>query len=64
MEQNHSIEFAGKMLILHKKLNQIGDKQTDYLHKLEDERNEIDMKINELVYKIYGITEEEMNIIR
>ena len=63
-QQKQIIEFAGKMLILHKKLNQIGDKQTDYLHKLEDERNEIDMKINELVYKIYGITEEEMNIIR
>ncbi len=51
------------MLALNKRLNEIGDKKTDERARIEEEIKRTDAEIDELVYKIYGITEEERKII-
>ena len=51
------------MLSLNKRLNELGDKQTDERARLEEEIKKTDKEIDELVYKLYGITEKEKNII-
>jgi len=51
------------MLSLNKKLQEIGDKKTSETAKLEEEIKKTDNEIDELVYKLYGITEEEKKII-
>ena len=48
---------------LNKKLQEIGDKNTLEKQKLEEEIKKTDNEIDELVYKLYGITEEEKKII-
>jgi len=51
------------MLSLNKHLNEIGDKKTDERADIEEEIKHADNEIDGLVYKIYGITEEEKKII-
>ena len=51
------------MLSLNKKLLEIGDKNTVEKQKLDQEINKTDNEIDELVYQIFGITEEEKKII-
>ena len=51
------------MLSLNKQLQEIGDKNTLEKQKLEEEINKTDNEIDELVYQLYGITEEEKKII-
>jgi hypothetical protein len=48
---------------LKNKINLLKDKNTDEKMKLEAQIKKLDDEINELVYKIYGITEEEKKII-
>ncbi|MEM5792748.1 MAG: N-6 DNA methylase [Candidatus Aenigmatarchaeota archaeon] len=62
-EQQPLIKLVDKMLSLNKRLNEIGDKKTDERAKIEEEIKKTDAEIDELVYKIYGITEEEKKII-
>jgi len=57
------ITLVDKMLSLNKRLNEIGDKKTDERADIEEEIKHTDNEIDELVYKIYGITEEEKKII-
>ncbi|MBU5690349.1 MAG: N-6 DNA methylase, partial [Candidatus Aenigmarchaeota archaeon] len=57
------IENVKKIITLFNKLNEIGDKKTDERAKIEEEIKKTDAEIDELVYKIYGITEEEKKII-
>lgn len=52
-----------KMLSLNKRLNELGDKMTDERKGIEEETKKTDADIDELVYKIYGITDEEKKII-
>ena len=52
-----------KISLLYEKLNQIKDKQTDQKAQLEKEIQKLDNEIDEEVYKLYGITEEEKKII-
>ena len=61
--QKSIIELVDKMLSLHKRLNELGDKKTDERTKIEEEIKKTDREIDELVYKLYGITEEEKKII-
>ena len=66
--QNQSLvqkieSLVDKMLSLHKRLNELGDKKTDERFKIEEEIKKTDREIDELVYKLYGITEEEKKII-
>ena len=57
------IKLSDKMLSLNKKLQEIGDKNTLEKQKIEQEIKKTDNEIDELVYKLYGITEEEKKII-
>ena len=57
------INLADKMLSLNKKLQEIGDKNTLEKQKIEQELKKTDNEIDELVYRLYGITEEEKKII-
>ena len=45
--------------LLNKKLQEIGDRNTLEKQKLEEEINKTDNEIDELVYQLYGITEDE-----
>ena len=56
-------KLSGKQIEQAKRLNEIADKRTDERTKIEEEIKEIDSEIDELVYKIYGITENEKEII-
>ena len=51
------------MLTLNKKLQEIGDKNTLEKQKIEQEIKKTDNEIDELVYQLYEITEEEKKII-
>ncbi len=57
------IQLVNRMLSLKARVNQIGDKMTDERARLEKEMDKINCQIDELVYKIYGITEKEQRII-
>ena len=57
------INLADKMLSLNKKLQEIGDKSTLEKQKIQEEIKKTDNEIDELVYKLYGITDEEKKII-
>ena len=57
------MELVGTMLRLNQKLVEFGGKQTDGRTQLEKEIAETDAKIDQLVYVIYGLTEEEKKII-
>jgi len=63
LEQDKFIILIDKMLSLNKRLNEIGDKKTDERAKIKEEIKKTDNEIDELVYKIYGITDEEKKII-
>ena len=51
------------MLSLNKRLNEIGDKNTDEKLRIQEEIKRTDAEIDDVVYKLYGITEEEKKII-
>ncbi len=55
--------LVDRMLLLNKQLQSLGDKKTAQTAKLEEEIKRTDQEIDELVYKLYGITEEEKKII-
>ena len=62
-QQQPIIKLVDKMLSLNKRLNEIGDKKTDERARIEEEIKKTDAEIDELVYKIYDITEDEKKII-
>ena len=62
-KQQPIIKLVDKMLSLNKRLNEIGDKKTDERARIEEEIKKPDVEIDELVYQIYSITEEEKKII-
>jgi len=62
-QQQPFILLVDKILSLNKRFNEIGDKKTDERAKIEEEIEKTDAEIDELVYKIYGITEKEKKII-
>jgi len=57
------IKLANKILKLNKELQKFGDKITDKRKKIEKEIGRIDRKIDEVVYRLYNLTEEEIKII-
>ena len=63
-EQDKMVNLVDRMIKLNGQFNQIGYKKTDESSKVLDEINKIDMQIDEFVYKIYGITEEEKSFCR
>ncbi len=58
------ITLCDKMLSLNKKLQEIGDKNSLEKQKIEQEIQKTDNEIDELVYQLYGITEDEKKIIK
>lgn len=62
-QQQKIIVLVDKILDLNKKLVAFGDKQTSETKRLKDEIEKIDRQINEEVYKLYGITDDEKKII-
>ncbi|HJX50528.1 MAG TPA: N-6 DNA methylase, partial [Candidatus Nanoarchaeia archaeon] len=54
---------VNKILELTKSLNELGEKLTDERNRLEEQINKTDEDIDKMIYKIYGITKEEQEII-
>jgi type I restriction-modification system DNA methylase subunit len=52
-----------RMLSLKQRLIELQEKQTDEKSEVEQEIKKVDTEVDELVYKLYGITEEEKKII-
>jgi len=63
VENSVFMNLVNKMLSLNKRLNKIGEKLTDERTRIENEIKKVDRQIDELVYEIYGITEDEKEII-
>jgi len=63
LQEEQITKYVDEMLSLNKRLNEIGDKKTSESAKLEEEIQKIDDEINQLVYKLYGLTEEEIAIV-
>jgi type I restriction-modification system DNA methylase subunit len=57
------IELANRMLSLNERLAVLGDRGTDERVRIEEERKKTDSEIDEQVYRIYGLTEDEKAII-
>jgi hypothetical protein len=51
------------VLSVNERINEIGDKKTNERAKLEDGTQRTDTEIDELVYNIYCMTEEEKKTI-
>jgi len=62
-EQNIISSKVRKILDLNNRLVELKTKQTDQKAQLEKEIQKIDNEIDEEVYKIYGITEDEKKVI-
>lgn len=62
-EREKLAQLSKSQLERGKRISEIGDKKTDDRAIIEEEMKKVDDKINELVYKIYGVTEEEQEII-
>ncbi len=56
-------ELVENMLSINEKIVEMGDKRTDDKIKLEEQKNKINDKIDELVYTIYDISKDEKEII-
>jgi len=63
IEQKRFVGLVDKILSLNKRLSEIGDKMTDERARIEDGLKKTDSEIDELVYKIYGITDAEKEIV-
>jgi hypothetical protein len=63
IENSIFIELANRMLSFNERLAVLDDKGTDERVRTEGERKRTDLEIDELVYKIYGITESEKRTI-
>ena len=62
-KENDMIQLVDRMITFSKKLAEFGDKNTPETARLKEEITKTDAEIDELVYKIYGITKEEKKII-
>ena len=62
-QQEPIILLVDKMLSLKIRLSEMKWKLIDDARKLLEEINEVDSKIDNLIYKLYGMTEEERRVI-
>jgi len=58
------VNLVNKMLSLNERLNEVSGKLTDERTRIEQEMKKADAEIDELVYEIYGITEDEKKTIK
>ena len=59
-QEKHIVNLVNQMLILQKKFH---DEKTLRKDKLKEEIEKTDEQINQEVYKLYGISEEEKKVI-
>lgn len=59
----HLEKLASRMLDLNQRLAELQDKPTDEKREIEEEIQRVDKEIDALVYKLYGISEDEKKII-
>jgi type I restriction-modification system DNA methylase subunit len=57
------IKVVNRLLALQEESDKIGNKLTDRKAEIEKELDELDLEIDQLIYKVYGITEKEQRII-
>ena len=57
------IKVVNQLLALQEESKKIGDKLTDRKAEIEKKLKEIDLEIDQMIYKVYGITEKEQKII-
>ncbi|MDO8339292.1 MAG: N-6 DNA methylase [Candidatus Burarchaeum sp.] len=62
-EQEPVIKLVDKILALNRRLFEIGSKKTDERAEVEAEIQKSDAEIDDLVYKLYGLTEEERKMV-
>lgn len=62
-EQRKMDGLVDKMILLQNQIVKLGDQQTNARRETEEEIERTDAQIDELVYKIYGINDEEKKII-
>ena len=62
-DQNKVVSLVNQALSLNSKLQEIGDKKTSETAKIEEEIKKTDSEIDELVYKLYGLSKDEIKII-
>jgi hypothetical protein len=62
-EQTELTKLVDEMLSINERLNELGDKKTDERTKLEEEMKKTDSEIDEEIYRVYGITESQKQII-
>jgi len=62
-QQTKIVEFVKNIISLNQSLSKLKNKSTDEKARLEKEIQKLDSEIDEEVYKLYGITEEEKKII-
>jgi len=62
-EQKSLIKLVNKMLDLNSKYAAIKDKLTSETERLKRQIDEMDQEIDSVVYKIYGLTEEEIKVV-
>ena len=62
-KQEQLIELVDKVLSSINEVRQYNNKGTDRQHKIEEDLSKVRVQIDELVYKIYGITGEEKKVI-
>lgn len=63
-EQDKITKLTIELIGLYGHLNELGDKQTDQRKNIEEEIKKTDAEIDELVYKLYEITDEEKKVIK
>lgn len=61
--EKEMVPLVDRMISLKKRLNEIGDKKTDERAGIEEEIKKTDAEIDELVYQLYRISDEEKKII-
>jgi predicted nucleic acid-binding Zn-ribbon protein len=61
--KNQMEHLVDKMLSLNERLVVLGGKTTDERARIEEEIKKTDSEIDEQVYKIYGLTEDEKAIV-
>jgi hypothetical protein len=62
-QQGKISSLVKKIMIYSEQRNEIGDKTTDEKARLEKEIKKLDEEIDQEIYKIYGLTKEEIKIV-
>ncbi|MEM4258594.1 MAG: N-6 DNA methylase [Candidatus Thermoplasmatota archaeon] len=62
-QQQLLIKLVDRMILFNNRLKEIGDKKTSESAKLEEEIKNTDNDIDQIVYKLYGLSKKEIAIV-